>query len=142
MMNYLERAWGRARRRKSLWNLLFIPAVLFPLLALYGGSLIAVEALHLHIYPGERLRHARGFGVILATISPFFGVVPLAMILGNFFIWFVPPARQVLEVEAKAFPETFFGNVQKKLCHFSLIMVSVSVILTLGGVLLPWTCLK
>jgi hypothetical protein len=141
-MNYFERARHRARRRKSPWNLLLIPAVLIPLSALYLGSLLAVEALHLQISPGESLRNAKGFGVILATISPFFGAIPLALILGNFLIWFVPPARNVLDAEAKAFPETSFWNAQKKLFKLSLVMVPVSVALSISGVLLPWTGVK
>jgi hypothetical protein len=66
------------------------------------------------------LQDAEGFGAILATVSPFFGSIPLSMILGNFLVWLVPPARRILDAEAKPFPETTFWNAQRKLFKLAL----------------------
>jgi len=141
-MNYFDKARHRAQRRKSPWNLLLIPAVLIPLAAIYVVSLIAVESLRTQIHPGETLRNASGFGAILVTVSPFFGAIPLGMILGNLFVWLIPPARRVLDAEAIPYPETTFWNAQKTLVKFTFAIVPLSVALTILGIQMPWVALK
>ncbi len=136
--DYLAKARMRAKRRKSPWNLLLIPAILIPFGVLWVLDFRAVNLLHMRLYPGQDIWKCRGIGTILVAISPFFGSLPVAMIMGNFFVRRLPPARRVLDREAEAFPVTSYRNSQKQLFKFALVLVPVSLLLSLIGVLLPW----
>jgi hypothetical protein len=138
-MSYLEDARFRAKRRKSSWNLLLIPFVVLSLALLWFGSSQLLGVLHAKIYPGQSFQNSQhGLGVILAAISPFFGVVPLAMVLSNALIWVIPPARRALDKEAQPHPGTSFHQAQRNLLKLALVLVPISALFSITGALLPW----
>jgi hypothetical protein len=135
---YLARARARAQRRKSHWNLLLIPAVIIPLVALWWAGMMSAEMLHHKLYPGQYLFRSRGLGTLLAVMSPFFGALPLGMIIGNFLVWMIPPVRRILDEEARLFPSTGYRNSQKQLFKIALVIVPVSLLFSVIGALLKW----
>ncbi|MDD2540626.1 MAG: hypothetical protein PHH28_06230 [Desulfuromonadaceae bacterium] len=138
-MNYIENAKLRAKRRKSAWNLLLLPAIIIPLCAIWMSSYKALILLHSTIYPGQNFQTTgQGIGAILAAVTPFFGALPVAMIIGNFLVWLIPPVRKVLDAEAKQFPSTSFLNSQRQLLKFAYVLVPVSLALAIIGALMPW----
>jgi hypothetical protein len=139
-MNYIEKAKLRAKRRKSAWNLLLLPAIIIPLFAIWISSYKALGLLHSTIYPGQNFQTTgQGIGAILAAVAPFFGAVPVAMIIGNFIVWLIPPARRILDEEAKPFPSTSFINSQKQLLKLAYTIVPVSLALSITGAVMPWS---
>lgn len=138
VQEYYTQARHRAKRRKSAWNLLLIPAVTVPLIFIYLACLTMVELAHIKMFPGETLKNANSLGVILATVAPLFAALPFSMIVGNFIVWLVPPARRIFESEAKGFPGASFGNTQKKLLKWGLIVLVVSVVVTVIGIRMAW----
>jgi hypothetical protein len=138
-MNYIENAKFRAKRRKSAWNLLLLPTIIIPLCAIWIGSYKALDLLHATIHPGQNFQTTgQGIGAILAAVAPFFGALPLAMIIGNFVVWLIPPARRMLDEEAKPIPSTSFINSQKQLLKLAYIIVPVSLVLSIIGAVMPW----
>jgi len=135
---YLERARIRAQRRKSPWNLLLVPAVILPLGALWWSGVMAAELLHLKLYPGQYLLRSQGLGTVLTAISPFFGALPLAMIVGNFLVWLIPPVRRVLDEEARLYPSTRYRNSQKQLFKLALVSVPLSFLFSVIGAFFEW----
>ena len=135
---YLKRARVRAQRRKSPWNLLLIPAVVIPFGGLWWSGVMAAELLHLRLYPGQHLLKSQGLGPVLAAISPFFGALPLAMIIGNLLVRLIPPVRRVLDEETRLFPFTKYRNGQKQLFKIALVLVPLSFLFLVIGALLEW----
>lgn len=136
--DYITQARMRAKRRKSAWNLLLIPAIVIPWCILWWLGFRAGNLLHLRIFPGQDIWQSQGLGTILVAVSPFFGALPLAMIAGNFLIWLLPPARRVLDHETQSVPSASYRNAQKQLFKIALVLVPVSLLLSVTGVLLPW----
>ncbi len=137
-MTYYEEARRRARRRRSPWNLLLIPAVILPAGGLWWAAVKSLEALHGIFYPTRHLLASNAVGAILAAVSPFFAVLPVAMIVGNYLVWLVPPARQVLDREATPYPGTGFRQSQQQLMQFAKYLVPIGLGIGIIGALIPW----
>jgi hypothetical protein len=127
---YRSARW-RAQRRKSAWNIL-----LFPLC--FGGFLVCwyvlfqlVWKFHTAIYPEHRFAEFWQPGIrmvnfilsflMMFSITP--AAVALGFMLGNILIWLIPPARRVLDAEARGYPGTSFGESMRgllKICLWAL----------------------
>lgn len=99
---------------------------------------MAAELLHLKLYPGQHLLKSQGLGAVLTAISPFFGALSLAMTIGNFLVWLIPPVRRILDEEARLFPSTRYRNGQKQLFKIALVFVPLSFMFSVIGALLEW----
>jgi hypothetical protein len=138
MIQFTEAQKARARRRKSRWNLLLVPAVLLPLVALWVAGVLVAQHAHTLLYPGQTLRNATGYWVVVATLAPVFAAVPLGMLAGNFLVWLVGPARRVLNREAASDPALTFGATQAALLRVARLGVALGVIVTTLGTFGPW----
>ncbi|WKE67225.1 hypothetical protein PVT67_08310 [Gallaecimonas kandeliae] len=138
-MNYIEEARRRATRRKSKWNLLLIPSISTTLLLLWWVTFIALESIHSKIYSMQNFQDTpNGIGVILSAIAPFLGLIPLSMLIGNYIVFLVHPARKALDTEAKGVRGTTFLEAQKGLLKLTMILIPIFYGLALVGVFLPW----
>ena len=137
-MSYIEEVRNRAKRRRSRWNLLLIPAVLLPLVLILVGTMFLVAALHSTIYPGQNLNNARGIASILATVPLLFGGLPLSMLIGNMIVSAVTPARRALDEEAALVPGTSFEAAQSRVRALALYLIPASAVMCAVGSLLPW----
>jgi hypothetical protein len=138
-IDYFEEARTRARRRKSPWNLLLIPASAMSIGLITWRAALLLGALHQAIYPGQTFTStSRGLGAILAALAPFFGAIPLGLYLGNVLVWLVPPARRALDREALPYPGTGFREAQGQLLLFARYLVLPALVAGLVGALLPW----
>jgi len=138
MIRFTDSQMARARRRKSRWNLLLIPAVLVPIVAVWVGTVLLAQKGHMLLYPGQTLRNAKGLWVIVAVMAPVLAAVPLGMLVGNFLVWQVGPARRALNREAAPDPTTTYGASQSALFKFSLLGVGIALVVTALGTLSPW----
>jgi hypothetical protein len=138
-MGYIKKAQLRSKRRRSPWNLLLVAAVLVPVATIWAVSVLGAEALHRGIYPTQSLKSGEGIGAILATVSPFFGAIPLGLIIGNFLVWLVPSARKTLDAEASAVSGTDFWSSQETLMIITLVLIPISLLLTVYGARLSWS---
>jgi len=137
-VNYLEEAQARARRRRSAWNLLLIPAVLLPLGILAWGLIQVLQRLHQARYPTQDLTSASGFGPIATTVGALLAAIPLALLIGNGVVWLIGPIRRVLEHEASAVRGTSFIDAQRQLIRFAMIVVPVLLGIAVVGTLISW----
>lgn len=138
-MSYVESAKKRASRRKSCWNLLLIPAVVFSVVILWGISFHVLELIHKGFHPGQTFSsHSKGLGAVLAAVAPFFAVIPIAMLVGNALVWLVPPARKALESESKKIIGASFLQTQRSLFTVASIIVPVAFVIAFIGAYLPW----
>lgn len=137
-MGYVAEAQRRARRRKSLWNLLLLFVVVFALAVFFAAAALLAQALHGWAYPGESFRGASGFGPGFSAIASFLGAVPLALLTANALIWKAAPARRALEAEAKPHPSTTYRSSQTTLAKVAALSVPLALALAALGALLPW----
>src|SRR5262249_17025381 len=137
-MSYLDRAFARAQRRKSRWNLL-LPAAFFALLVpMFVLLLVGLEAFRLHAYPDQPLLSQRkGVGVILETFSLVLAAIPISLLTTNCLVWLVGPARRALDAEATAYPGTSFSASQRALLRLVRLWVPATLALAGLGALLP-----
>ena len=137
-MNYAADSQERARRRKSAWNLLLIPAVVLPFVAGWSGVVFALDVVHRWIHPGERLFGATGIGPILTVVGVMFAMLLPALITGNLLVRKIVPAARDLNREAAAVPGTSFHDAQRSLVRMAAFAVTVGMAIAAGGTVLPW----
>lgn len=97
-----QHARPHAARRKSIWNLL-LPAFLLPLwFALGYAGFELVWRLHLAWHPQdnghmlEYWRHGMDGARFLMLVPPMVAALPLAMMIANFLVYAIPPARRAM----------------------------------------------
>jgi hypothetical protein len=137
-MGYVEEAQRRARRRRSGWNLLLIPALFACWL---GGAYFlasALSALHQLRYPSQHLAASEGIGTILVVISALMAAFVPGMLISNIIVWLVLPARRALDREAKSVPRSRFRESQRGLLRIAVYLVPVSLAIGVVGAWLPW----
>jgi hypothetical protein len=129
---FLQNARQRATRRRSAWNLL-LPALLLPLwFALGYGAFEFTWRLHVSWHPqdgGHLLEYWRGgmnAARFLMLIPPMLGALPLAMIVTNFLVYFIPPARRAMNGEARGTPGVDYVSAQRTLLKFGAAVAGVS----------------
>jgi hypothetical protein len=137
-MSYLEEARARAKRRKSRWNLLLIPAGFLPVVFVWATAVLLAEQAHMHFYPGESFRSGGGPWVVVAAVAPLFAAIPIGLLVGNFFVRQVAPARAALDHEASSDPTLSYGGSQAALRKAAALAAVASLVATTLGVLLPW----
>jgi hypothetical protein len=132
----------RASRRKSPWNLLLL--LQFPLwcgvwwfMVLLGG------ALHFALHPQPLSQRTEWMRLLLdgpitgpkalLVFAPMIPALTGAMVLGNFLVWLIPPARRALRGEARAHPGTDYGTSQRALGRITLYTLPFAAVLMFCG---------
>jgi hypothetical protein len=77
-------------------------------------------------------------GVILTTVSPLFGAIPIGLLIAHCLLWLVPPARRALDVEADPHREARFNDSQKQLLRISKYLAPISLGVASIGALMSW----
>ena len=137
-MSFIDEARARARRRKSRWNLLLVPAGLVPVVVLWAAAALLAEQAHMHFYPDESLGDGEGPWVVVAAVAPLFAAIPIGLLLGNFLVRQVAQARSALHREAAADPTLGYRASQAALRKAALVASAAALAATTLGVLLPW----
>jgi hypothetical protein len=137
-VSYFEDAGARAKSRKSAWNFLLLGATFCSWLALYFFALLGVELLHQHLHPGQSLATGNGFAVLMAAVSPLLGTFPIGLFVGNALVWLVPPARRILDAEARPYPGADFASAQRGVLRVAVFVAPAGAVLAVVGALLAW----
>lgn len=130
-----EGAWpANAARRRSAWNWL-LPALFLPLwLGFLGLCVEAASQLHVLMHPGAAGHMAafwRGgldgprllilIPLLIATLAP-------ALMLANFLIYRIPPARRALQQEGRGHAGADYDSSQRTLFRFGVIIAALAAI--------------
>ncbi|MFP4098725.1 MAG: hypothetical protein ACLFP8_08820 [Alphaproteobacteria bacterium] len=135
----LEEAQQHARRRKSYWNLLLIPAIIVPLVAFWVACFYILGLFHAYFYPGESFfNEPQGVGPVLTAVAPFFGAMPSGFLIGNMLVYIISPARRALNKEAEGVSGASFRDSQKGMIKTVLILVPASLMFAFLGAAIPW----
>jgi hypothetical protein len=131
---FFERARTRARRRKSLWNLLLIPLVI-GFVALVGWTLATVLlSIQRKLMPEDIIfssfTNIAGLLMFVPIIFPSFAV---GMMIANLIIWCIPPARAALDKEAEGVKHASFREAMRDLSKISLILLLTMIPISLIG---------
>jgi hypothetical protein len=142
---FLGNAQLRSRRRKSPWNLLLllifpvwaflwmkILAILWNLALFARGAAIPATAAGWLVNPGWASRPMSWAGA-LHLFAPCIPVLVGSMVLGNFLIYLIPPARRAMDNEDKAFPGTEYSTAQRTLGRFALVTLPIGLALSFLG---------
>jgi len=139
---YFRRAQERAQRRKSPWNLILLPLVLFGILIISGGQFSFFWQVNTWVYPehaGRLWNIMRGndhqVSQMLMTLPCLFTGIPLGMLLANCIAWCIPPARRIFDREAKGVTHASFRSSMSDLGKVSLFVVPISLALGVIGAL-------
>ncbi len=137
-MGYITEARSRAARRRSPWNLLLIPCYLVPWFLLIMGSIIVLGRFYQQVHeadPFAILPDSVG-GIFMAVGSLFAWLGP-SMILANFLVAIVPPARRALDREAAGVPGTDRAAANRRLLRMSCYLTPAGIAIALLGILVP-----
>jgi hypothetical protein len=141
---YRTRAYVRAAQRKSPWNALIF-ALAGVAYALTGYALArfawALRNFVLSTHPVtfmEMIRRANDSGPIclLFFIPPLFACIPIALFVGNFLVYLIPPARRSLDREAVGIWHGSYAEAQKDLALFMLWISLPGLVLSVVGAFL------
>jgi hypothetical protein len=136
-MAYLDEARSRAKRRKSPWNVLLIPAVILPLFILWWSTSAALIELYRVVHAGRAFTGVPdSLGGIIMGVAPFFAWLGPSMIIGNLLIAAIPPARRVLDAEAARSPGTDRRSANRVLLRISVRLTPAGLLLGVVGALI------
>lgn len=99
---------------------------------------LLAQRAHASLHPGQTLNNARGLWVIVATVAPVLATVPLGMVVGNFLVWQVGPARKALNRKAATDSTLTYGASQSALIRVALFALAFALAATAIGTLGPW----
>lgn len=133
-MSFMDEARARARRRRTRWNLLLIPAVAIPWLAAWWFSISALGRVYRLMHPSASFSVLPDtIGGTFMVIGPLIAWLPVAMVVGNLLVHAVPAARRSLDREATTVPGTDFGSSNRGLLRASAVLVPVGLAVGLLG---------
>ncbi len=134
----------RAAKRKSPWN--FAEFVLgFALIPVFWYYLFQVAwLLHLHFYPGHAGHKGEFWAAGISTgafVSSLLMTLPLfcpamvaAFLLSNIVMWFIRPARRVMDREAAGDPEMTFRGANMGLLKWGGVGSAICFLLSFIGI--------
>ena len=133
-MGYADEARNRAKRRRSAWNLLLIPAVMAPWALLWYASARLLGGVARRLRPGLIfvLLPDSGAGLLMA-IGLLFAWLPVAMVCRNLLAAALPEARRVLDDEARGVPGVDFVSANRGLLRATAIMTPIGLLIALVG---------
>ena len=138
-MSHYDEARARAKRRKSPWNLLLIPAVLAPWSLLSWLSSLGLGKFHRLLYPGQEFVFLpEGLSGILMAVAPLFAWLVPSMIVGNLLVAAIGPAKRVLDSEAASVPGTDLSTSNRALLRVSKVATPAALLLGLLGACTAW----
>jgi hypothetical protein len=135
-MGYFEEARERAKRRKSPWNLLLIPAVFGTWVLMWYASVRAIGYIARRAQPESQfsLLPDSGAGILIA-IGLLLAWLPIAAIIGNLIVTTIPPARRVLDGEAKTVRGTDFASANRSLLRVAAVLTPTGLAIAVIGIL-------
>ena len=137
---WLAHARHRSRRRKSPWNLL-LPMFGFPLWVAMVALLVWMTlALRTTIHPiSTHPLFDSGpirLGAALILFPSLIAAVCPALLLTNFLVYLIPPARRAMDIEDHDFPGTGYKSSQRALLKAGLWLLAICLPPALIGVAL------
>ena len=140
---YIQEARGRAKRRKSPWNLILIPFAIIGGFFVYIVQFRILWFIHIIMYPNhsgrlsEFWREGLSFNAFISSfllaMPIFFSSLVLGLLIANFLAWRIPPARKAFDKEAQGIKGTSFSEVMKGLGKAAIYLVSICFVLGLIG---------
>lgn len=135
---YFSRIHERSQRRKNPWNLLLAFFVLVGLATCWSAFALLSSWLYSDFrgphHFGQTDTNAAGIFLYVPIVFP---SIPLGMILGNFLLWCVPPARVALEKEDATIGLTL-AKAQKDLFVMFLVLALIATIFVSIGIADPF----
>jgi hypothetical protein len=136
---YREARDRRIAHRKSPWNLVILAiAIIFVGTAWIILASFAAE-IHSRLYPGQTLSNTQGAGPVLTATAPFFILLPIGLMLGNWLVYLNRRARRALDAEAiEGDPHSTYRGAQRDLAWAVLVLAAIGIPLLWIGVHLNW----
>ncbi len=133
---WLANAQQRSQRRKSAWNLL-LPLLGFPLCGAFAWALVWLGSLlHMVIYPAATDMFGPGpmsLSATVVSIPSFIAAICPALLLTNFLVYLIPPARRAMDSEDRNFPGTAYDASQHALLKGGIWLLAVCLPIIVAG---------
>ena len=134
-MSYFDEARARAKRRRSPWNLLLIPAFFAPWALLWYASARVLRGVARHSHPELNfVLLPDSAGGILMAIGLLFAWFPIAMVVANLLVTAIPTARRALDNEARGVPGTDLVSANRGLLKAAAFMTPAGWLIAVVGV--------
>jgi hypothetical protein len=129
----IDQARQRARRqKKSAWNLHAVPFRLRGVGGTWTGIAFFFETYRRHLFPWDCfLASGTRLGNVLMFVAPVFPSLAIGMIVGDFLLWLIPPAKAALEREILASKSPSLRSTQTALDKFGAVLAAVALPLCL-----------
>jgi hypothetical protein len=140
---YFQEAGARAKRRKSLWNLILIPFVFAGAVLAYIPQFKLLWAIHVVLYPDHSgqlsvfWQRGLSFSAFISSLllaGPIFiSSLVLGMIIANLLAWCIIPVRKVFDKEAQGIKGASFFESMRALGKVAIYLAPISFLLGLIG---------
>jgi hypothetical protein len=131
---YFSDARERAGRGRSPWNLLLIPLNIVGLMVVWFLIYQWESYIQSSLIPKDTIFSGRiNLGEIIMFIPQGLPALSLGMMLANFIVWCIPPARRVLDQEAKVVKGTSFKESMRFLFKATIVLMLIVAPLSLAG---------
>lgn len=141
-MNFETRiaeAQGRAKRRKSKWNLLLIPLGLISIAVTWFLLANFIASVHRLYYPSQHFGQSKSnLGGILMFVPILVPSITVGFMLSNCIIWCILPARKVLDQEAKGVKGASFRKSMRDLAIITAVVLPIALLLGFLGAIDPF----
>jgi hypothetical protein len=132
-LKYIAGMRSRATRRKSKWNLLLIAFAVAGTALSWYGLVKPLLSLRSRFFPNDAfLMNGTRLGNIVLYVAPFFPSICVGILVANFAVWIIPPARRALNEEARGDAGTDFKSsnlaVAKLLVFISILTLPIAAV--------------
>jgi hypothetical protein len=133
LLKYIAGMRARATRRKSKWNLLLIAFAIAGSALSWYGLVEPLLSLRARFFPNDAfLMNRTRLGNIVLYVAPFFPSICVGILVANFAVWIIPPARRALSEEARGDAGSDFKSsnlaVGKLLVLTSILMLPIAAV--------------
>lgn len=130
-LQYIAGMRSRATRRKSKWNLLLFPFTISGIALSWYSLVEPLLGFRSRYFPIDAfLMNGTRLGNIALYVAPFFPSICVGVLVANFAVWMIPPARRALNEEARGVAGTDFKSsnlaVTKLLVLTSVLMLPIA----------------
>lgn len=130
-LKYVAGMRARATRRKSKWNLLLIPFAIAGVALSWYALVEPLLSFRSRFFPIDAfLMNGTRLGNIGLYVASFFPSMCVGILVANFAVWIIPPARRALNEEAQGNAGTDFKSsnlaVAKLLVLTSILMLPIA----------------